>query len=676
MNDNKNIYINSWEAGEIWEHVNLHKYLKQDFAGMLAYSLQLDKLKELKINIKESKIHKDKLTSRDIINVKFNFTVNFLKKDIDECVLKDRSLERYNMQILINMFSNAKEKTKTTKKQLRAYLRTLKKELKENENKEDIVEKINKKIIKTNEEIIKLDDKIEELNIQINDLEKRMIINSETLREELYTKGFSITYKDLVSTKRKDVKGKIIKEEKETIIDYVVLGRSSSKSRNGLVLFVNKKKYKDIKRFMRMGIKFENRTDIDFPSLLTYESLCGSASEGTVTIDPNNIFMVTDVKSAFINPTNVIKKDDNGKLISEYNEDYLMENDLFDGEGLGDIDVFKAAGREDKGMILLRQHMFKDCLFNCNLQQFLKDNCPENVEYEKWKLEDMFGNKMFAKDIKIITTPNSLKCLKFKNVYKGNKKAGTTALQMFNKWKKEVNNTGNKFFIVKSEHESKRGFNKKGILNQTSYQILNSLELKYKDMKKLSKFEVNYINKLKNSTDTYIEYLRENANEMNSNLMVADLISHNSKILDTKIVRDKRKEDVESYINHVKRGKIRVNADYCTITQNGKELLYHAIGRLPLNADGTLNYNAWKDEMILKEGECYCTLWDFNKEYVCTRNPHTSQSNFLIQKNVDSKFISDYFNFTNNIIYTTAINNPINRQLSGNRIKPFILDKT
>ncbi|URZ06799.1 hypothetical protein [Clostridium felsineum] len=647
MDDNKNIYINSWEVGEIWEHINLGKYLKQDFAGMLAYSLQLDKLKELKINIKESKIYKDKLTSRDIINVKFNW---------------GKPKNKMQLALINNYFNNKKS----------AEIDNIKSEIEI--QKEDCLKScknIKQENVVRNYFRIRLQVELRNIRFINNKLNEKYIKkynynnSAEKLREELYINGFSIIYKDLISTGKKDDKGKSIKEEKETTIDYVVLGRSSSKSRNGLVLFVNKKKYKDIKRFMRMGIHFENRTDIDFPSLLTYESLCGSASEGIVIIDPNSIFIVSDVKSVFTNPTNVIKKDDSGKLISEYDENYMMENDLFDGEGLGDISVFQDAGREDKGMMLLRQHMFKDCLFNCNLQQFLKDNCPKDIKYEDWKLEDMFGNRMFAKDIKIITTPNSLKCLKFKDVYKGNKKAGTIIVQMFNKWKKEVNKTDNKFFIVKSEHESKRGFNDKGILNQASYQILNSLGLNFKEMQQLSKFEVNYIKKLKNNTDTYIEYLKENANEMNSNLMLADLIKHNNKVLDTKIVRDKRKDDIESYINHVKRGKIRVNADYCTITQNGKELLYHSIGKLPLNTNGTLNYDAWKNEMILKEGECYSTLWDFNKEYVCTRNPHTSQSNFLILKNVYSKFVKDYFNFTNNIIYTTAINNPINRVLSG-----------
>ena len=56
------------------------------------------------------------------------------------------------------------------------------------------------------------------------------------------------------------------------------------------------------------------------------------------------------------------------------------------------------------GMMLLRNHFFKMCGFRTNLQQFLKDWCFENnVDYETFEIEDMFGVKHLAKNIKVIT---------------------------------------------------------------------------------------------------------------------------------------------------------------------------------------------------------------------------------------------------------------------------------
>jgi hypothetical protein len=44
-------------------------------------------------------------------------------------------------------------------------------------------------------------------------------------------------------------------------------------------------------------------------------------------------------------------------------------------------------------MKLLRNHMFKSAAFNCNIQKFFVDNCPEGIDYDDWKLSDMLGNQ-------------------------------------------------------------------------------------------------------------------------------------------------------------------------------------------------------------------------------------------------------------------------------------------
>ena len=53
-------------------------------------------------------------------------------------------------------------------------------------------------------------------------------------------------------------------------------------------------------------------------------------------------------------------------------------------------------------------------------QKFFIDYCSENnINYDTYELEDMFGNKHLAKNIKIITTDNAIKWKKFADLIGG-----------------------------------------------------------------------------------------------------------------------------------------------------------------------------------------------------------------------------------------------------------------
>ena len=71
---NKNVYILSLEASDIYSHVIRGSKIKDDFSGMIPVSLELTKSKLEKLQIATSKINGKKST-RDIINVKFKFKV-------------------------------------------------------------------------------------------------------------------------------------------------------------------------------------------------------------------------------------------------------------------------------------------------------------------------------------------------------------------------------------------------------------------------------------------------------------------------------------------------------------------------------------------------------------------------------------------------------------------------
>jgi hypothetical protein len=450
-------------------------------------------------------------------------------------------------------------------------------------------------------------------------------LSNDELRQFLYLNGFTITNENGKQT------------------EYVVYKRSSSKSRTGQCLFIKKPLYQNMIDWSRMYLPFEKDSVVDYASLLAYESLVGSSLQSTIEIDPKNILIVDDIDSKFKQVANVVKTGQDGFLDS-INEEVEINNSLFDGESLLSSKFFE----EGQSMKLLRNHMYKSAAFNTNIQQFLEDKCPDDIQFNEWKIPNMFGEMMLAKDIEYITTPSSLKALKFSNVIGSEK-------DMWNYWKELVVKEGCIFGVCKHEKKSKRGEDEYGnTIQQTSYQMLNSLLMDKSDMSELTIFEKEYINKLKNDDDFFVQYIIEDANSINSNMMFVDLYKTNNKIVHTKIFRDFRKAEINSYVTHVKRGKLRLKGDYCVMLGNPMEFLYHAIGKWKASSD-----------VALKQNEIYTTLFDFNKEVVGFRNPHTSPSNVLVARNTYNADIENYFNLSDNIVCVNAVDFALQDILSG-----------
>jgi hypothetical protein len=573
--ENKNVYIMSLEASDIFSHMHRGLDLKPNYCGMIPYSLELVKLEKAKLNTKISIT--DKKLSRDIINVKFNTKV------------KDANT---------------------------------------------IAESINKKISKTDtnntEYIQKLNDFLSLVEQNKNTWHE---VSNTELREMFYTNGFTLSFTDKKT-------GEI------TDIDYVVYKRSSSKSRVGQCLFIRKELYKQMINWSRMYLPFKQGMEIDYPSLLAYESLVGSAIEYTVKINPKNILIIDDVISKFNQVCNVVKKDEVTGLLRSFEEETEIESNLFDGQALLQCDYFT----KGKGMMLLRNHMFKSAAFNTNIQKFLKDNCPIDVDYEDWQLSDMFGNKIYAKDVHMVITPSSLKALKFADVI-GSKK------DMWHYWQQIVINDDCLFGVCKSEKGSKRNFGD-NVLQQMSYQMINSLPATKDDIKDLAGFELDYIDRLKNDDSVFIDYLVNTANEVNSNSMLVDLHNRNCNIVNTKLFRDFRKKEIHNYINYIKSGKIRLHGDYCVMVGNPIEMLHHAIGDFDVN-------NIRDYQQPLKGNEIYTKMFEDKQELTGFRNPHTSPSNVMVAVNKYCKEIDRYFNFSKNIVVVNAINFALQQTLSG-----------
>lgn len=156
------------------------------------------------------------------------------------------------------------------------------------------------------------------------------------------------------------------------------------------------------------------------------------------------------------------------------------------------------------------------------------------------------------------------------------------------------------------------------------------------------------MNNFKNNDELFVEYIKDNANDMNTNEMFADLYDINHDLVNTKIFRNFRKNIISSYVTHIKNGKVRLSGDYCVMLGNPLEFLYHSIGLLD-----TID----PKPIALKSNEVYTKLFG-QKEITGFRNPHTSPSNVLLANNILAPEIDRYFNLSDNIVCVNAIGFP------------------
>ncbi|GIN58487.1 hypothetical protein J8TS2_28060 [Lederbergia ruris] len=590
--NNKGVYIPSIEAEQLYDMTvrGLENITKYEYLGMVPFSLELIKLRSFKRLFGEKMIvknSKEKYYSDAVINVKFK---NKIKK---------------NKEIVSNVrgYDNLMERMTNQLKSLNKSIEDTQKALETSQNKRESV-KMEKTINYLSNRASLVNGHIERIRAdKDNGIYESM--GAPELRQKLYVDGFTF-------------KGR----------KYVFYKRTASKSRQSQCLFILEDLFEPMKEWSHMGLDLTGK--IDVASLLAYESLVSSSLEGTITINPDNIFIIDDKFSEF--EVNAIEVGND--LKAKPNDKATIRNNIWDGQGLMNVSIFESIGQRDKGMALLRQHFFKSCVFNANIQQFLEDNCPEGIEYDQWELIDMFGNTMKAKDILVITTPSSLKFLKYAN----EDKKGA-----FNNWKKCVKQDNNLFGICKHEKPSKYGDR-----SYTSYQMINTLDANKEDIKALAQYEVDYIQGLQDDDEAYIKHLNDKKELTNAYEMMVDLYKINPDVVRTKMFRDYRKRQISNYKTKAKGGKLRLKADYCTVVSNPYEML-----------ETVLDSDREVVASVLKGNEIHTTLHPFGVEYTLVRNPHNAMHNFFKAENVECNLIDKYFNFSKNIVVINSIGSPI-----------------
>ena len=474
-----------------------------------------------------------------------------------------------------------------------------------------------KKLIKETEESEKLSDErktylIEKYNEILETVHKNkdkyVKRNAQKIREDFYENGVDIYYNSYHEG------------EAPERIHYKMLYRTPGKGKKGSCMFIREELYDIAREYLYMGIKLpeENAPIVEIGA---YSSLVTSTIVGTVEIDPRRILVLKDVDSFFKTNVVSVEVDENKQCVAKHIDNYTLKNTLFDGQALIDLSIFPEWGN---GYILLRQHFTKCAAFATDIQLFFRDYFGD--KYETAELTDMWGNKILAKDVLLITTDNAIKWNKF-NV-------------SFDYWCEWVNKGHNLFGIVKTAHPSKLGD-----VQRMSYQMVNTLDINTMD--EVMQKSLDYVQQLKNDNDVFLDFLIKNANFANDYEVLYELVKYNPKFINCDWFLRQKSWIINKYIKKIRSGKLIQNADNLVIVGSPFSMLLHSVGEDP-ESDDTL---------VPEEGTIQCWTNRFsNGSYLCAmRSPFNSSANCLYFHNVYNDKLNRYFKFGNLIIAVNMI---------------------
>ena len=464
---------------------------------------------------------------------------------------------------------------------------------------------------------------------------------------------------------------------------YVRYKRSAGSAKEGHCLFIKKELYPMMNKWSKAGLDESSSGDDCFNNLTSYEAYRALSLSDLITtfkLNPYNILFVEDFKYVMKNQKVVRVRDDGKHGLTASEEICDIENNIFDGEGLLDITIFKQNIERDghhKGMALLRNRFFKCCAFNTNLQAWFAHNNITSV--------DQLRGFTFAERIEDIVFVVSSSCLKyFKLAKEGFSK------ETVKRWCDAVSNEKNlsRFGVVKTDKET-RFFD--GDMVETTYQMLNTLQISYTECSDLLKDHIDYITKIRNIKDTpeylrlYLEgeinYVRDDDldyyddsedqydtedffdfNKYTFKSQVCfDLMKTNKDFINTGLFKNHIYTDViNNFRMRLYKGRVLVNGTYATLFGNPLEYLKYIIKK-----DGKYLFDHDNAASTLGANEIYCPFFKNGEEIVASRAPHVTMSNLLYAKNKHLKDVDTWFNLTRNIVVVDAINNNIQQRLNG-----------
>lgn len=413
-------------------------------------------------------------------------------------------------------------------------------------------------------------------------------------------------------------------------VHYVRYKRSAGSARVGRCLFIDERMYSRMHTYDMCGLKIADGDKVDLAGLESYISLTSSSIIGTIELDPRHILVIDDYESVFRDKVVATSVRD-GEAFTEYTETDVT-NSIWDGQSLIQTESMGPYGQY--GFILLRNHFFKSACFNCDLQRFFADHGITSIE-------QLNGTTRAERleDIELITTPSSIKYLKF----------GT-----FDQW---LNNIPSTFGVVK--HEKPTHFFD-GRLVQTHYQLINTLQLSYEEVEEFLRPSLDYVYKLKTDPAVMRYHIKypDDPDELrptplvSKNEIVYRLMGVNELFTRTKQYQEFRNELIRSYIKDLRKGKVLVNGNYSVLCGNPIEMLHASIG-------------AFDGKSMIGIGNVMSTRFPADVTLLGSRSPHITIANVWVTHNTFNEEVARYFVCTPEILYMNSIGENILQRLSG-----------
>lgn len=410
---------------------------------------------------------------------------------------------------------------------------------------------------------------------------------------------------------------------------FVRFKRSSGSSRVGKCLFIDEKLYPAMHEYELLGLDVKDGQEIDLAALEAYIALTLSSIIDTIEIDPKSILVVDDYESVFKDRVIATRIVDDGYGTDE--EEVEICNSIWDGQSLIDKSILGDYAKY--GMVLLRKQFFKSCCFNTNIQEFFKDNGITEI-----KQLNGFTLAKNIEEIKLITTPSSIKFVKFGTI---------------KQWLERIDHT---FGVVK--HEKKTHFFESRMV-QTHYQLINTLQMTKAEVLEFLKPTFDYMDKLKTDPSVlryhihYPEnYQLSDAALSSKNDIVFRLMGLNESFTQTQWFHEFRKRSIDAFKANLRYGHVLVEGNYSTLLGNPYEMLLQSIGQF----DG---------ESYLGTGNVHSTRFGYDVDLLGSRSPHPGVGSLLVVKNKESEVIDRYFNLTDEIICINSINDNILQRLNG-----------
>ena len=452
-------------------------------------------------------------------------------------------------------------------------------------------------------------EKVKEVQKQyVKEKEPKTLKTNAELRKEIYKHGFVCNG-----------------------VKYCRMKRSSGSARVGKCLFINEEMFRPLLKFSSGNITLEYGQEVDLAAYEGYISLPSSSIIDVLPISPENILLIDDYESVFKEDVIETHNEDGQLVTSE--KTCEISNSIWDGQSL--IDVSLMGEYSKYGMVLLRNLMFKSCCFNCNIQQWFKDNGITNVS----QLNGTTRAKRIE-DVKLITTPNSIKYLKFDTL---------------DNW---LDNLYPNFGVVK--HDKKTHFFG-GRLVQTHYQLINTLQMSKDEVREFLDESLDFAQKLRDNPAVVRHFIKyPNIDELDpmtvpmtdKNDIVYNLMCINDNFTQTKYYQEFLIDLLRSYYKNLKNGHVYVNGNYSTLLGNPIEMLQQSIGK-------------FNGESQIGVGNIHNIRFGYDRILLGSRSPHVTMGNIWLATNKENKLIDCYFNLTDEIVCINSIGENVLQRLSG-----------